>query len=237
MATLLATSQPFELTKTLFEFQRSSWDYPQDCLDLCKKVGTIALSILLSLPALFADIILLPFSLITRTCYAPPSGDDNLQRLQNAAPFPQEGRDTEQFKNALTEAFSFLPLDRKRAYKELIMNGGMPEEGDPLIDSFKWCAEVYIVHSLRNSNPQLFPASHERHRQQIDGIMRHYRSLPPIERTAVCLKCIDPEFSVNFNRDQFDFLHEIQACALDITRNPDYNREIYTPIANEVQNL
>lgn len=235
MATLLATRHPLELTKSLFEFQSPSWEMPENCLDLCKKVGKIALAILLFIPAVLADLILLPFSLLARTCCHQPTVDFRIQRLETGVPASTD--DVALFRAALIEALSFQTPERKAAFQDLIRNDGVAEEGEPIVEIYKWSAEIYMVHHLRGPDPERFPMNHRRHQDAFRQITDLYQALPSQERAAVCYKCIDPEFPVNLNAGQVNLLRAIQACALDITRNPDYNVAIYTPVANEVDNL
>lgn len=238
MATQLSNYQSFDATKFLFEFQRPFWEAPDSLLDLCKKIVSFALSILLLPLALPADLILTSLSFIVKKCCLQNISDNldwKIRRLEN--PMPLILDDLGQFRAAIQEAFSYLSIDKKEAFQELFINQGVPEEGDPIVDIFKWSAEAIIVHSLRTPNAQSFPFNDPMHQQPMAQIKNLYETLCFAERAAVCLKCIDADVAQPFSAAQFDLFHAIQRCAIEITQNRFFYRQVFGPLMNEVNNL
>ncbi len=292
MCISLQNYHPFELTHTLLDTASRRWhSHSNNYLDMCKKVGTIALTILLVVPLLLADLVLSAASRIYQLCsprrtinirpFIPPAprppapveapprpgralDAETIARI-NEAPYPAfpPVRHTEFFADSLRGAFRFHPEPKVMQYKELIENGGAVAEGDAPIDIFQWCASSLLAHYLRtrthlgdHRTDHLFPkvipdpvdlpvgqaneariARNQENRANIDRLYGQYNVLSRGDRAAVIAQLVIPEERWQLSAAAGGFLREAQATVQTITQNQIYNREIYRPVALDIDNI
>lgn len=185
-------------------------------LSLAAKIQALVLNILLMIPAFFADLLnfcsrqVTPpqvYELPPQPIFEPPvpeiPQDHRIERLLTRTV------GNANFENALLHSFACLDRATVDTYKELIENEGVPDEGDPPIDIYKWVAECHIVHLLRSGAAGA-------------AIQNIFDDLNPRDRAIVCLKIIDVNYERELNQMQMNLLRAIQAFSGDYTRTPAF---------------
>lgn len=175
----LTSYQPFDYTKALAISTQSAWRREdRNWIDVCKKVGTVALNIIAFLPTLLLDLVLMPISFACRSCTAssPENIDPNVQQPEivrlgriptpelvnqiESHPypaFPYGLTHLEFFRDALRSAFNLLENPKQEEYKLFIA-----EDNPEQVNIYLWSASSLLVHYLRSKDQshqvdRLFP--------------------------------------------------------------------------------
>lgn len=173
----LRNYQSFDLTKAITNYGRTTWNEPlTNCIDLCRKVGAIALTILGLLPAILSDLALIPLAKAYRACNpASPNifpGQPPVPPPQiGPVPVPQQIRPgvvpTPQQVNQLMEhPYPFFPfgINHVQFFRDALRQAfvfnepdkrvtyqNLIEEDDPgEIDIYSWTAGCLLAHYLRS---------------------------------------------------------------------------------------
>jgi len=256
MEITLRNYQPFALTNDLLDFIKRETKAPaKNFLDLAKSAGRLALAIISLIPVFVADLLVTTTALTFRACcirspnrkipkpkepYAPPpSYNPNLAILFV---------DSKQFmQNALRTAFSVLPPNTIKLYRELIADGGLPSDDcEEYVDIFQWTASVYLSHFLKHSHrdlSKLYPCTHPEfdHRKSQPHIQELRKNVGQLqvffnlrtakERDAALEKIISPEIGPKPEGEVKDLINRINGIAVLMTQDPYFMKNIYCETA------
>ena len=256
MIGVIENYRPLDYTKTVFSYGTQKWAAPSGgCLALCKKVGGIALTTLLILPAILLDLLLMAVSSARRFIYSsplrievPPQASPALLRRILSHPykighFPKSSSDF--LRDALKDAFGFLDPQTKFIYQDLIKGGGEPAEGEATLDIFKWSAACLLVHRLRFCT--VYPEHRCRYYPEdppktpfgdwLLEFSNSYARLTEEQKGLALLKLLTPESSWEVSESVKQFIYEAEGIALEITRRQEYNTQIYPQAVKNIENL
>lgn len=239
MEITLRNYQPFSWTKQVHNFAAPAWNRSaNNFLEISKKITLVALGILFTGVVFAADLMMTGISLAYRA-YSPIVSRPPMRPHFEAHQAKIKVTDNLQFmKDALDAAFSLLDEGTAELYKELIKDQGIPSiDCKEYVDIFGWCAGAYVIHFLRRSPrcdlSQIYPnnlSTIDHPQIQIKkDLIDSFNSLPDKEKNKITDKFFSPHDKINLSERTKKILHQIHAIAIEMTQDPHFIKEIYTP--------
>lgn len=246
--------EPLDCTKALLLYTRFALHAPsQNLLDTAKKVAQFTLALLALIPCLILDL-----ALSAKMYYCTKPGIRCFVLSMPAHQHNLNGKPSEDlvegvlcyyhynppvnlslkdfFSDSLKSAFRFHLKTTKDAYKELILNGGVVERGDPPTEIYSWCAGCLLAHyivSISHLNAIKW-VYYSLNTPETMNISASYNLLSQEERASVILQIIVPETHWDLTERSKILVGKIRTQALALTQDPDFIKNIYTPVTKPI---
>jgi hypothetical protein len=216
---IVTLKNSFQYTNALYEWCDEVCDDPrEELINIAQQIGTIALTILATLPVIFLDLSLCMISFCTKEndladCTKEAELVDEGPDVSSINTLPDSESDEMFFEESINIALKFCPN-----YKDLLKEDLVDE-----IDIYSWASGCYVAchFASKRSPTSIFKllAYESKEREFLD----QYQNLTPSQQKKVLQKIICPEKFIEMDKSATEMLRNIQSLSSPLVQTPFFN--------------